>query len=77
MTHDYLKDLKVNYLIKVKQIINSEGFTIVDRSKNLMSISKMNLTLEDIKKCLLSLTVQNYTKGPEKDYDINKKRMHM
>jgi len=69
MGNDPIKRLITQYLIKVKEIISTNGFTLIERDKTMKSITSLGITISDVKDILLSLTPQHYFDGPLKDDD--------
>ena len=58
-----------NFLIKAKKLVNNkDGFTIVNRDKNLNFITNNGLLIEDIKNIIGELKCSDYIKGPELDH---------
>lgn len=56
------------FLSEVKRII-PKGFDLVDRKENLNELASLGLTRDDCRQIVLSLSVEDYCKGPEKDRD--------
>ncbi len=58
------------FLKEFKQIVTQgRGLDIVDRKKNLHSLSMLGLTKKNCKNEILSLSVSNYSSGPKPDRD--------
>ena len=56
------------FLSEVKRII-PKGFDLVDRRENLEELASLGITKRDCRQIVLSLSVEDYCKGPENDRD--------
>ena len=56
------------FLSEAKRII-PKGFDLVDREENLRELASLGLTKHDCRQIVLSLSVEDYCKGPEQDRD--------
>lgn len=61
-----------DFLLEMRMILSRENsFHLVERDKNLQALEKLEYTIYDAKTVLLSLTVNDYVKGPEPDDNPN------
>ena len=60
---------KANVLEKAKKLIAQGKFDFVPRQKNMQALAKHGLTIKDAKEEILELVINNYYKGPKKDFD--------
>ena len=62
--------LKISeFLAQVKRLLSAGKFTFVPRKKNLQALSEHGLTIIDAKSEIMSLVVDDYYKGPKRDFD--------
>ena len=59
----------LNFLDRFKRRANQEGIHLQDRKKNLDSLAKLGLSIEDAEEIMLALTEDEYVSGPENDAD--------
>lgn len=63
------KEEVAQYIITVKRLLFDNRFEFIKRSKNMIDIVKHELSLNDIKKIIMSLDVTDYYGGPKDDLD--------
>lgn len=56
------------YLEQVKKLLAEGKYTFVPRSKNMQSLALHGLTLADAKDTIFGLAVEDYYKGPKRDF---------
>lgn len=56
------------FLKECKERVQLGKWTLIPREKNINSIRKMGLTLEDVKDIILDLEVKDYFRGPSEDH---------
>lgn len=61
-----------DYIIEVKKLLSAGNFDFVPRRKNIQSLTRCGLTINDVKEEIFGLTVGDYYKGPKKDLDNNR-----
>ena len=59
------------YLEKVKKLVSSGKYDFVPRRKSLQSLARHGLTPVDAKNEIIGLVVNDYYKGPKRDFDTN------
>lgn len=60
----------VENLLHDMQVALQQGkFVFVKRQKNMDTLSTLGILLSDVRDALLDLTLSDYVKGPEVDYD--------
>ena len=59
----------VAYLIQIKALVSKGKYDFVPRRKNMLALSHYGLTIQDVKDEILSLTINDYYKGPKQDYN--------
>ena len=57
------------FLTQAKTLISVGDYTFVARRKNLQALASRGLTVDSVKKAILSLEVGDYYKGPKQDFD--------
>ena len=62
----------VAFLTNVKRLMTVGKYDFVSRQKNMQSLAKHGLTIQDAKNEILGLVVCDYYKGPKKDLDPNR-----
>ena len=62
------EDVRI-FLEKAKLLISEGKYDFVPRRKNMQALAKHGLTVTDAKEELMDLIVNNYYKGPKKDFD--------
>lgn len=60
---------KAVILEKAKKLITQGSFDFVPRRKNMQALAQHGLTIKDAKEEILELVINNYYKGPKKDFD--------
>ena len=60
---------KAAILEKAKKLITQGCFDFVPRRKNMQALAEHGLTIKDAKEEILELMVNNYYKGPKRDFD--------
>lgn len=60
------------FLAEIRSLLSSGQYDFVPRRKNLQAIARLGLTVRDVKRELLHLTVADYFKGPKKDFDAER-----
>lgn len=60
---------KADILEKAKKLITQGSFDFVPRRKNMQALAKHGLTIKDAKEEIFELVINNYYKGPKKDFD--------
>ena len=63
-----LKDV-TSFLEKAKRLIVSGKYDFVPRRKNMQALAQHGLTIADAKEEILELLVDDYYKGPKKDFE--------
>ncbi len=64
------QELIRRFLTEFKRIVTSErGLDLIDRPKNLRTLSRLGLTEHNLKDELLALSVTDYCSGPDEDRD--------
>lgn len=56
-------------LEKAKTLMSNGDWDFVPRRKNMQALAQIGLTIKDAKEELLELKVNEYYKGPKKDFD--------
>lgn len=60
----------VRFLVDMKKILCREGsLLLVERRKNLQFLATLGYTIDDARMVLLSLSVRDYSSGPELDHN--------
>lgn len=59
------------FLVQAKALLSEGNYVFVPRNKNLQALANHGLAIEDAKDEILSLTVEDYYKGPKRDFDHN------
>lgn len=62
----------IRFLNNAKTLIQSGHFTFIPRKKCMQSLARHGLTISEAKDHLLTLTTENYYKGPKPDKDPDK-----
>ncbi len=62
----------IRFLEKVKILLSSGKYDFVPRRKNLQSLALHGLTIADARDEILGLVVDDYYKGPKRDFDTNR-----
>jgi hypothetical protein len=62
------------FLDLVKSAIVSRGFIFINRKKNLMFITRVGLSIQEVERIICSLSVSNYCSGPDADSSGGRKR---
>lgn len=63
-------DILFHFLLKIKSLLSQEGhLKLVDRDNCLGFITNHGFTLEEVKTIIMSLTMSDLIKGPEKDHN--------
>lgn len=57
------------FLKKFKSLMTNGGLFVIPRRENLEALAELGLTKKDREQIILSLTPQNFCKGPEADLD--------
>lgn len=57
------------FLEEAKILLSSGRYDFVPRRKNMQALAKYGLTIRDAKEEILDLVVDDYYKGPKKDFD--------
>lgn len=57
------------FLLKMKEIVEKNGFILVEREASMEFMADMGITMEDLKDVILSLTSASCFDGPERDRD--------
>lgn len=57
------------FLLKMKEIVEKNGFILVEREASMEFMADMGITMEDLKDVILSLTPGSCFDGPERDRD--------
>lgn len=63
------KDDIATYLARIKQLLSAGKYDFVPRRKNMQALAEHGLTINDAKNEILGLDVDDYHKGPKKDFD--------
>lgn len=59
----------VSFLSQAKGLVAAGQYTFIPRRKNMQDLATHNLTIADVKREILGLTVADYYKGPKQDLD--------
>jgi hypothetical protein len=62
----------VSFLEKMKRLIAAGKYDFVPRRKNMQALARHGLTIADAKAEILGLVVDDYYKGPKRDFDPDK-----
>lgn len=57
------------FLLKMKEIVEKNGFILVERKASLEFMADMGMTMDELKNVILSLTPSDCFDGPEPDRD--------
>lgn len=57
------------FLLKMKEIVQKNGFILVERSASLEFMTNMGITMNELENVILSLTPSDCFDGPEQDRD--------
>ena len=57
------------FLLKMKEIVQKNGFILVEREASREFIADMGITMEELRNVILSLTTSDCFDGPETDRD--------
>ena len=57
------------FLAQAKQYVESNGIYFAEREQSISFLAARGLMLEDLETLILTLTVTDWVKGPEPDYD--------
>lgn len=57
------------YLTNAKRLLSAGKYDFVPREKNMRALAQHGLTIIDTKNEILGLVVNDYYKGPKKDFD--------
>lgn len=59
----------VIFLERVKKLISKGRYDFVPRRKNMQALARYGMSIIDVKDEILGLTVDDYYKGPKRDFD--------
>ena len=62
----------VAFIEKMKCLISERKYDFVPRRKNLQSLAEYGLTVTDAKMELLGISIEDYYKGPKRDFDSDR-----
>ena len=62
-------DQRALFLHQVKAFVNKNGFTLVPREQNRMFMAERGMTMDDLRRVILSLEPKDMFDGPEPDRD--------
>lgn len=71
MKRNFKDQIILLYLNKAKTAVRENNVVFVRRSENLDTLWTLNLTVNDVKNCILGLSIEDYYKGPEMDHDLS------
>lgn len=62
-----MKQQPHEFLDELKEIVTNQGIHLVSREKTKECLADLNLTKKNIEEIIVSLSIENYCKGPEAD----------
>jgi len=64
-----LQDKARNFLAEFKEIAQKRGIDVIQRQKNILDLAKLSITKKNRNDEIMTLSVDDYCKGPEPDKD--------